>query len=147
MPNSKKFVTSFVTLPFIRRTMKNCVTSLSEIHAKRKSTVVTNRAQLASERCVATDEILCSAFFQNAGVRGCFPDKRFIGSCVTQGLINFARVGTAVHCLPSMFSLVSLYRRRSSILSDSHQIIAGTVVRNLVVSRIFRTLVCRLCCE
>ena len=58
---------------------------------------------LASERCVATDEILCSAFFQNAGVRGCFPDKRFIGSCVTQGLINFARVGTAVHCLPSMF--------------------------------------------
>lgn len=44
MPNSKKFVTSFVTLPFIWQTMKNCVTSLSEIHAKRKSTVVNNRA-------------------------------------------------------------------------------------------------------
>ena len=61
-------------------TMKNCVTSLSEIHAKRKSTVVINRAQLASERCVATDEICVK------GVRGCFPDKRFISSCFGRGL-------------------------------------------------------------
>ena len=53
---------------------------------------------LASERCVATDEICVK------GVRGCFLDKRFIGSCVMQEPINFARVGTAVPCLPSLKS-------------------------------------------
>ena len=52
----------------------------------------------ASERCVAADGICVK------GVRGCCPDKRFIGSCVTQESINFARVGTAVPCLPSMKS-------------------------------------------
>lgn len=35
---------------------------------------------LASERCVATDEICVK------GVRGCFPDKRFISSCFGRGL-------------------------------------------------------------
>lgn len=61
---------------------------------------------LASERCVATDEICVK------GVRGCFLDKRFIGSCVMQEPINFARVGTAVPCLPSMFSLGAYFLRR-----------------------------------
>ena len=54
--------------------------------------------RLASERCVATDEICVK------GVRGCFPDKRLISSCFGRGLSIFARVGTAVHCLPSMLS-------------------------------------------
>lgn len=71
---------------------------------------------LASERCVATDEICVK------GVRGCFLDKRFIGSCVMQEPINFARVGTAVPCLPSMFSLgaYSLRRVRHSVKRSIH---------------------------
>ena len=36
--------------------------------------------KLASERCVAADEICVK------GVRGCFPDKRFISSCFGRGL-------------------------------------------------------------
>lgn len=41
------------------------------------------------------------------GFRGCFPDKRFIGSCVMQGLINHARVGTAVPSLPRLWNTIN----------------------------------------
>jgi len=36
--------------------------------------------KIASERCVGADEICVK------GVRGCFPDKRFISSCFGRGL-------------------------------------------------------------
>ena len=58
----KKHVRSCGTLPFTRPTMKNCGTSHSEIPAKRKSTVVNDRAPSASERCVATDESVLKGF-------------------------------------------------------------------------------------
>ena len=81
MPNSRKFVMSFGILPYTRQIMRSCVILRNERSAKKKSTVVNNnRAPLASERCVATDEICVK------GVRGCFPDKRFIGSCFGRGL-------------------------------------------------------------
>ena len=69
-------VVEMVMLNLIKRSYDK-----TERNAKRKSTVVNkNRAPLASERCVATDEICVK------GVRGCFPDKRFIGSCFGRGL-------------------------------------------------------------
>lgn len=50
------------------------------------------------------------------GVRDFIPDKRFMSPCVKQGLINFARVGTAVHCLlrpfPKFYSHVCCLERR-----------------------------------
>ncbi len=46
--NSKKYVMSFETLPFIRLTTRNCETLRNGKNAKRKSTVVSNRAQIAS---------------------------------------------------------------------------------------------------
>lgn len=63
--------------------------------------VVNDHALSASERCAATDEICVK------GVRGCFPDKRFIGSCIMKGLINFARVGTAVPSLPRLWNTIN----------------------------------------
>ena len=66
---------------------------------------------LASERCVATDEICVK------GVRGCFLDKRFIGSCVMQEPINFARVGTAV--LAKYVFTWSLFSSQSKALCEA----------------------------
>ena len=80
MPNSKKFVMSCETLLYTRQITKNCAILRNERSAKKKSTVVNDRAPLASERCVAKDEICVK------GVRGCFPDKRFISSCFGRGL-------------------------------------------------------------
>ena len=63
--------------------------------------VVNDNTPSASERCAAADEICVKGF------RGCFPDKRFIGSCVMQGLINHARVGTAVPSLPRLWNTIN----------------------------------------
>jgi len=77
----KKFEMSCEIFLYTRQITRNCVILRNERNAKKKSTVVNNnRASLASERYVATDEICVK------GVRGCFPDKRFISSCFGRGL-------------------------------------------------------------
>ena len=47
MQNLKKFVMSFGSLPFIRQITRNCETLRNERNAKRKSTVVNDRAQFS----------------------------------------------------------------------------------------------------
>ena len=60
-----------------RRKQASAVAGLDDMPIIVRDMIVLN---LASERCVATDEICVK------GVRGCFPDKRFISSCFGRGL-------------------------------------------------------------
>lgn len=60
-----------------RRKQASAVAGLDDMPIIVRDMIVLN---LASERCVATDEICVK------GVRGCFPDKRFISTCFGRGL-------------------------------------------------------------
>mgnify|MGYP004603488329 CR=1 FL=1 len=84
--------------------------------------VVNDYTPSASERCAATDEICVK------GVRGCFPDKRFISSCVIQGLINHARVGTAVPSLPRFIDFATKVENRNTILSCKEHLRSHTFI-------------------